>query len=140
MLRFIFICSLLCIFGCSSKIYEKEPVFVASGEQCLDSEISRIAATNILIRLRIEKYIKEGKEEEALNLLNTVIVSDLLYIRDFDAKLEHDENYLKVKNKSILKLKTYWLENPPESIPKVGRDLLQDLCQTVPDCPEGDIE
>lgn len=87
------------------------------GHYVADQEWKRTQGRNSLVRiatdLKIISYLEAGTVEAAKNMLDVDLDGNVKWIVEYDSLLADDESYIKLRNRDISRLKTYWDKNPP---------------------------
>jgi hypothetical protein len=102
-------------------------------------DIGRYAALTLDNHNRVEVLIREGKLDDALNLLDVRNLFEISLMAEFDHALATDERHVRLRNQVVKGLQREWLERPPQYIDDASAAFLERICSTIPDCPRGRV-
>lgn len=132
--RLLFAAVVLLVGGCRSNAQQFEHGAEPDNEFEL-ADIGRNAANTTLSGLDVQRLIRDGKTEQALDSLNSSFLLQLALIRHFDAELANDDLHVRVRNKLVVMLQRQWLARPPRYLDDASAAFLLRICSTLPDCP-----
>ena len=104
-----------------------------------NGEIALIASVNVERSVRVRKAFDSNLASQAKDLLDTAISQDLLYMESFDSAAMSDPVYARQRGRSVVMVKTEWLERPPFALEDATKSYIEEVCRQTTGCPSGEI-
>jgi hypothetical protein len=129
-------CTLLMIgaISCGSSAADPAP----SNQHSL-KEIGVNALLTTAVLGGIQKRIRDGKLDQAMELIDAEYLRLLPQLREFDAELMREPTFRKLRDRTVKNLQTRWLKEPPMYLDEQSAEYLERTCATIPECPKGRV-
>ena len=127
---------LVVIAAVSCSIYAADP---GPAKQHSVKEIGFNAVISTAFLDGIQRRIRDGKTDEALDLIDAEYLRLLPQLREFDAEIARDPTYRKLRDRTVKSLQIRWLTQSPMYLDEQSAEYLERTCATIPDCPKGRV-
>jgi hypothetical protein len=87
----------------------------------------------------VQKRIREGKVDEATELIDAEYLRLLPQLRKFDAEIASESTVRQLRDRVVKYLQTRWLKDPPVYLDEQSAEYLERICATIHGCPKGRV-
>jgi hypothetical protein len=105
----------------------------------LRKEIGIEAVLTAYADTAVEKRIRDGKVDDAMQLLTAEYMRVLPRLREFDAEIASEPHVRELRDRVVKTLQTRWLKDPPTYLDDASAEYLERTCATIPGCPKGRV-
>jgi hypothetical protein len=103
------------------------------------ADIGRNATLTMMNSLHVQGLVRDGKTDEALEILDSSYLHDLSLLMAFDSQIASEPSFLRLRNSIVLRLQRQWLQYPPRYMVDEEAQYLERVCATIPECPAGRV-
>src|SRR5215467_4715275 len=130
------VCTLLVIGAIPLHSYAAPP---NPTPQQLKKEIGINAVLAANVDIAVEKRIRDGKVDAAIELITGEYLRLLPQLRLFDAEIASEPTVRELRDRIVKSLQTRWLREPPTYLDEQSAEYLERTCATIPGCPKGRV-
>ena len=105
----------------------------------LKKEIAINAVLAANVDVAIEKRIRDGKVDGAIELITAEYLRLLPQLRLFDTEIASEPTVRELRDRVVKSLQTRWLKEPPTYLDAQSAEYLERTCATIPGCPKGRV-
>jgi len=134
--RLLQACVLLSIAAISSGSYAGDP---DPPRQHSVKEIGVNALLTTAVLGGVQKRIRDGKLDEAKQLIDAEYLRLLPQLRDFDSEIASEPTFRKLRDRTVKDLQTRWLKEPPMYLDEQSAEYLERTCNTISECPKARV-
>jgi hypothetical protein len=89
--------------------------------------------------VEVQRQLRLGNPDEALKLIDSEYSRLLTQLREFNAAIEKDHRFRRLRDKVVTELQTRWLKEPPMYLDDASVDYLERTCAAIAGCPRGRV-
>lgn len=89
--------------------------------------------------LAVEKRIRDGKVDEAIEIITADCLRLLPLLREYDIEIASEPRVRELRDRIVKSLQTHWLREPPMYLDEQSAEYLERTCATIPGCPAGRV-
>lgn len=101
--------------------------------------VGRNAAIAMSENLQVQRLIRQGKTQEALEVLDAGLSLELIMMLNADPVMPKGDRYFDLRDRDLRQLKQHWLEHRPMYVHEDMLAYIEAACTRMGDCAKGTI-